>query len=98
MCKAGTMVLWNNSNVSDSSTALFAAPGFLSVSASLTITSCYVQIHAGIVRQTLRTRRTLGMQWYSELPAMLAATGSTTSNETREIRRRGIGRFVEEHP
>jgi hypothetical protein len=38
------------------------------------------------------------MHWYSELPAMLAATGSTTSNETREIRRRGIGRFVEEYP
>ena len=32
---------------------------------------------------------------------MLASTGSTTSNESREIRQRGIGRFVAEfaeHP
>ena len=28
---------------------------------------------------------------------MLASTGSTTSNESREIRRRGIGRFVGEY-
>ena len=58
-------------------------------------------IHAGTVRQTLGTRRTLGMHWYSELPAMLASTGSTTSNESRQIRQRGIGRFVAEfaeHP
>ena len=50
------------------------------------------------MRQTLRTRRTLGMHWYSELPAMLASTGSTTSNESREIRQRGIGRFVGNYP
>ena len=50
------------------------------------------------MRQTLGTRRTLGMHWYSELQAMLASTGSTTSNESREIRRRGIGRFVGEFP
>ena len=55
-------------------------------------------IHAGTVRQTLGTRRTLGMHWYSELPAMLASTGSTTSNESREIRQRGIGRFVGDYP
>ena len=28
---------------------------------------------------------------------MLASTGSTTSNESREIRQRGIGRFVGEY-
>ena len=50
------------------------------------------------MRQTLGTRRTLGMHWYSEMQAMLASTGSTTSNESREIRQRGIGRFVECFP